>query len=123
MSRLDTERNLWLATVRPDGRPHLAPVWFVHVDGALWVGTGAASVKVRNLAANPKATIALEDGNAPVVVEVLGRAVERPFPPTVVDAFAAKYGWDVTVEVDDDLGTLTLLELLPQRWVMGSPVS
>jgi len=27
--RLQSDANLWLATVRPDGRPHLAPVWFV----------------------------------------------------------------------------------------------
>ena len=24
----------WLATVRPDGRPHVMPVWTVWVDGA-----------------------------------------------------------------------------------------
>jgi PPOX class probable F420-dependent enzyme len=120
VTRLDTERNLWLATVRPDGRPHLAPVWFVHVDGTLWVGTGAASVKVRNLRTQPRATIALEDGDSPVVAEVEGRVVDRPFPPTVVHAFAEKYGWDVTVEVDDDIGEVVLVALTVQRWVLGS---
>jgi PPOX class probable F420-dependent enzyme len=121
VSRLDAERNVWLATVRPDGRPHLAPVWFVVVNGALWVGTGAGSVKVRNLRERPDATVALEDGNDPVVAEVTGRVVDRPFPTAVVDAFAEKYGWDITVEVDDDLGELALVQLLPHRWVMGSP--
>ena len=93
MSRLDTDANLGLATTRPDGRPHLAPVWFVAVDGDLWVGTGADSVKVRNLTADARAPVALEDGDDPVVAEVTVELVARPFPPPVVGAFAAKYGW------------------------------
>ena len=121
MSRLETDANLWLATTRPDGRPHLAPVWFVAVDGDLWVGTGADSVKVRNLDADARATVALEDGDAPVVAEVTAELVARPFPPPVVGAFAAKYGWDLRVEVDDDLGPVVLLRLRPVRWVMGGP--
>jgi predicted pyridoxine 5'-phosphate oxidase superfamily flavin-nucleotide-binding protein len=119
--RLATERNLWLATVRPDGRPHLVPVWFVAVGEQLWVGTGAASVKVANLVAEPRAVVALEDGNDPLVAEVTARIADRPWPPAVVDAFARKYGWDVTVEVDDDLGTVALVEVSVVRWVLGRP--
>ena len=26
--RSETEANIWFATVRADGRPHLVPVWF-----------------------------------------------------------------------------------------------
>jgi PPOX class probable F420-dependent enzyme len=121
--RLRRERNVWLATVRPDGRPHLAPVWFVFVDGAFWVGTGEASVKVRNLAANPTATVSLEDGDDPVVAECAASVHPRPYPSAVVDAFAAKYDWDLTVEVDEDVGTLALLHLPVRRWVMGGPLS
>ena len=29
--RLRTEANVWLATMRPDGRPHVSPIWFVWV--------------------------------------------------------------------------------------------
>ncbi|MCP4418942.1 MAG: hypothetical protein GY805_20185 [Chloroflexi bacterium] len=28
-ARLLTERNIWLATVRPSCRPHLIPIWFI----------------------------------------------------------------------------------------------
>jgi hypothetical protein len=115
MRSIVDERNVWLATVRPDGRPHLAPVWFVLVDGHVWVGTGAGSVKVRNLRANPRATIALEDTVEPFAAELLTEVVDPPFPPAVVEAFATKYGWDINVEVDDDLGELVLLDLTPQR--------
>jgi PPOX class probable F420-dependent enzyme len=54
-----------VATVRPDGRPHAAPVWFA-VDGEdLVFTTGADTVKGRNLAANPRATLVVQDDRAP----------------------------------------------------------
>ena len=40
-----------VATVRADGRPHAAPVWYaVDEDGSVLFNTGAATVKGRNLA-------------------------------------------------------------------------
>ena len=36
LRRLVVTRNFWLATVRPDGRPHLMPVWAVWLNEALW---------------------------------------------------------------------------------------
>lgn len=119
--RLETEPNVWLATTRPDGRPHLVPIWFTWVDGAFWIATGATSTKVRNLHADPRAAVSLEDGNRPLVAETTARLVPQPFPRAVVQAFAAKYGWDIDVEVDDDIGEVALLELRVDRWLLGGP--
>jgi PPOX class probable F420-dependent enzyme len=120
VDRLADERNVWLATVRPDGRPHLAPVWFVYVDDRIWVGTGRGSVRVRNLQANPAASASLEDGDAPLVAEGTVTVHERARPDAVVAAFQAKYGWDITVEVDADVGEVVLLELRPHRWLFAT---
>ncbi len=93
---LDEARNVWMATVRPDGRPHLVPVWFV-ADGDNWyVCTAPGSVKARNLKRNPQIALALEDGDQPFIVE--GEA--RPVSPSaaVVDRFRAKYDWDITTD-------------------------
>lgn len=117
--RLLEERNLWLATVRPDGRPHVAPVWFVHVEDRIWIGTGLGSVRVRNLRQNAAASACLEDGDAPVVAEGSVVIHEQQRPAAVVDAFRAKYDWDVTVDVDDDVGRVVLLEFRPHRWLFG----
>lgn len=121
--RLAAERNIWLATTRPDGRPQLTPVWFVYADERFWVGTGLQSVKTRNVLANPAVSVALEDGNQPVVAE--GRAVvhEDLRPPAIVDAFAAKYGWDITIPEDEDVGTVVLLEIEIVKWLFASPES
>ncbi len=49
-----------LATVRGDGRPHVAPIWFV-VDGRdLLFMTGAATVKGRSLARDPRASLVVD---------------------------------------------------------------
>lgn len=43
-----------LATVGPDGSPHVAPVHPAWLDGTLWISSFADSVKARNIAGNPK---------------------------------------------------------------------
>jgi PPOX class probable F420-dependent enzyme len=61
-----------LATARPDGRPHVAPIWFV-LDGADVVfTTSAQSVKGRSLRRDPRAAMAVDDQAPPysfVVIE------------------------------------------------------
>ncbi len=49
-----------LATTRPDGRPHVAPIWFVVEDGALLFNTWHTSVKARNLAADSRASLVVD---------------------------------------------------------------
>jgi hypothetical protein len=95
-------------------------VWFVYVDDRLWIGTGRSSVRVRNIRANPRAATSLEDGNAPLVAEGTVVVHETDRPPAVVDAFREKYGWDITVEVDEDVGEVVLLELRPHRWLLNA---
>lgn len=117
--RLSSERTVWMATTRPDGRPHLAPVWFVYTDARIWIGTGQGSVRVANLRADPRAAISLEDGDAPIVVEGTVAIHERERPPAVATAFAEKYGWDITIDVDEDVGAVALLEFVPAKWLFG----
>ena len=92
-----TEPNVWLATVRPNGTPHLAPIWFVWVEGKAYVCTAADSVKARNLQANPSVTLALESGNAPIVLEGRACPIESA-PPAVIEAFQRKYDWDIRTD-------------------------
>lgn len=108
-----------MATVRADGRPHVAPVWFVYVDNRIWIGTGLTSVRVRNLRSQSAASICLEDGDEPVVADGTVAIHETLRPGAVVQAFSAKYGWDITVAYDEDIGQLTLLEFSPHRWLFG----
>ncbi len=55
-----------LATTSPAGHPHVAGVLYQAVHGALYVSTGRASRKGRNIAANPNVAVVVPIRRAPV---------------------------------------------------------
>ncbi|HEV2086875.1 MAG TPA: pyridoxamine 5'-phosphate oxidase family protein, partial [Cryptosporangiaceae bacterium] len=67
--RLTSSTNYWLATVRPDGRPHVMPVWGVWADHAFLFSSSPGSRKVRNLRAEPRCVVTTQDPVRPVVLE------------------------------------------------------
>jgi PPOX class probable F420-dependent enzyme len=52
------------ATLGPNGRPHLMPLWYVVRTGVVTAWTYAKSQKVRNLERKPQATLQVEAGQA-----------------------------------------------------------
>src|SRR5205085_9679167 len=54
-----------LATARPGGRPHAAPVWFDLDGDTIVFNTGPSTVNGRNLANNPQATLVVQDDRPP----------------------------------------------------------
>jgi Pyridoxamine 5'-phosphate oxidase len=90
--RLAQSRNYWLATVRPDGRPHIAPVWGVWVDGLFHFVTARTTTKGRNLAACPHAALHLDNSEDVLVVEGAVAPADSPALRERVDAaLSAKY--------------------------------
>lgn len=69
---LGRARTATLATVRADGRPHAAPIWF-DLDGETFVFmTGENTVKGRNLLREPRLSLCIDDEKPPfhfVIVE------------------------------------------------------
>ena len=89
-------RNVWMASVRADGRPHLVPVWFV-VSGQRWyVSIEPDSVKARNIATNPRVSLALEDCDSPYILQ--GSARPSNITAVIAQLFKAKYAWDITTD-------------------------
>jgi hypothetical protein len=90
--RLRNAESYWLATTRPDGRPHCMPVWGVWTDDALWFWTPTTSVKGRNLAANPHAIVHLESANDAVIVEgEVAPVADQALAAPLLAAYGAKY--------------------------------
>jgi hypothetical protein len=119
LARLENERNAWLCTLRADGSPHVTPIWFIHLGGTWWIGSSVRNRKVVHMTADPRVSLALEDGDAPLVAE--GHAVVHHdgFPSDIVAAFATKYdGWDVT-EVWPTGGPRVLIEVTTARWLLA----
>src|SRR5262245_45343880 len=97
VAQLEAARTYWLVTARAGGRPHVAPVWGVWLDGALYFGTDLSSVKGRNLAANPALTVHLESGDDVVILEVVVEAVPAPAAVPDLDAvYQSKYAMSVS---------------------------
>ena len=54
LNKLDSEKNIWVASVRPDSRPHLVPVWFAWYAGKLHLCIDPTSVKAKNFLNNDR---------------------------------------------------------------------
>jgi PPOX class probable F420-dependent enzyme len=59
---IERSRTATMATVLPDGRPHLVAMWYAVVDGEIWFETKAKSQKAVNLRRDPTVTVMIEDG-------------------------------------------------------------
>lgn len=96
--RLAEAGLFWLATVRPDGRPHVVPLLAVWRDGVLFFAAGAATRKARNLADDPRCVVATERPDLHLIVEgTAARVTETADLRRLAGAYAAKYGWEVEV--------------------------
>src|SRR5690348_13531292 len=92
--RLIETRTYWIATTRPDGRPHSRPVWGIWLDDRFYFSTG--SLAAENLAINQAITVHLESGSEVVIIEGVAEAVsEAPLMERVVSVYNQKYRWDV----------------------------
>jgi hypothetical protein len=94
VGRFSKELNYWVATAAPDGTPHARPVWGVFVDDAICFGGGPKTRWSRNLEANPRVSLHLEDGTQAVIAEgTVDRVTEAsdPFLTKIDDAYELKY--------------------------------
>ncbi len=62
---LDRARTAKLATVRADGRPHVAPIWFDLDGDDLIFTTWHESVKAANLRRDPRVCLCIDDEAPP----------------------------------------------------------
>jgi Pyridoxamine 5'-phosphate oxidase len=74
-------RTTWLATLNEDGSPHLTAVGAIWVDGVFWFQTGSGTRKGRNVARDPRCSVAVSIPHADVVIE--GDATRETEPSTV----------------------------------------
>ncbi len=82
-----------LATVRVDGRPHVAPIWYdVDDDGSLVFTTGTTTVKGRNLRRDPRVSLCVDDDRPPFSFVVVEGVVEISDDLDEVRLWAARLG-------------------------------
>jgi hypothetical protein len=83
----------WLATVRPDGRPHVMPVWTVWMDGAFSFVAGTTTRTRKNLAHSAHCVISVASVGLDLVVEGEATKVgDGPRLQQIAGAYAVQ-GW------------------------------
>src|SRR3984957_9734614 len=71
-------RTTWLSTVNEDGSPHMTAVGALWLDGSFWFQTGARTRKGRNVARDPRCSIAVSILDTDVVIEGDAARVTQP---------------------------------------------
>ena len=115
--RLAEATAYWLATTRPDGRPHTVPVDGVWQDGGLYFGGDPKTVHIRNLQAGSRAVVHTESGATPVIVEGTAEwcTPSRDEASRLATAAQAKYGYPVSAKSYTG-GTWRLLPRVVLAW-------
>ena len=92
--RLRKNLIIWLGSVRPDGRPHLVPVWFLWDGKQILLFSQPNTQKIRNLRQNPNVILALDDtkdGEDVVILEGEAEFLNDTAVNTILPAYSAKY--------------------------------
>lgn len=94
--------TIWLATINPDGSPHVTGVGALFGEGTFWFQSGDATQKARNLARDPRCSLSLATNDFDLAVD--GRAIKVTDPRTVAKMVSrwVAAGWPARV---DETGT------------------
>lgn len=118
--RLERSRQYWVATVRPDSRPHLMVIWGLWLDQGFCFSTGSESRKARNLEKNPACVFGSEDSAEAVIVEGVAEKIRDV---TVIRDFLSryqrKYKWDMSGMAEDMLSFKEPVFLVRPRIAFG----
>jgi hypothetical protein len=94
---LNTQRTVRIATAAADGTPHVVPLWFIWLDGSMFVNTTLGNVTVENAEATGRATGGVDDGETydtlrgVVLTSSIERADDDPRIPEVARRWSEKY--------------------------------
>ena len=91
-------RSFWLATVRPDGRPHATGFGGLWSDDRMYLVSGPGTRKSRNLAANPACVVTVSLDDVDLVIEGTARRVTDGATLERLAGLYRDQGWPAEVE-------------------------
>lgn len=107
-----------LATLMPDGSPHVSPVWVDHDGTHVLVNTAEGRVKLRNVRRDPRVAISVANQQNPYqMVTIQGRVVEitHEGADAHIDKMAKKYLGQETYPYRRPGEQRVLLKIAPQH--------
>ncbi len=107
LERLEKSHNYWIASSRPDGRPHLMLVWGIWWQHTFWFSTGPRARKAKNIAVNPHCVIGTEKADEAVILEgTVEEIKDRAVWKTVCQIYDRKYGGNVLPLLESSGGNM-----------------
>lgn len=115
---------MWLSSVRPDGRPHLIPIWFWWDGEAVLFASKPEACKIANLRANADCMLAIgdpEDDFDVALIEARADFVSMPTHELLASGLLAKYRdrmQAVGLTPATFAGTYSqVVRIVPTRWL------
>src|SRR3989338_3611635 len=110
---LNKEEIAYIATTRPDGRPHVMPIWFIYHEGKIYFETDITTAKSKNIQHNNKVMIVFGGKNTYIVEGSVKWCKENELGFPIRKMYWDKYGKDMD---DSYISEKTLLfELIPEK--------
>lgn len=81
----------WLASTRPDGRPHVVPRWGVWLDDVFWYDGSPMTRHTRNVELNPACVLHLESAWSTVLVVDGESRSSKPISGDLGERLSAEY--------------------------------
>ena len=110
--------DIFLGTVRPDGRPHAAGVGALWHDGDFYIVSGPETRKSRNLANNPACTLAVHLKGMDVTLEGEASRVTDKETLEKVASLYREVGWPAEVAGDAFTAPFSAPSAGPPPWYL-----
>ncbi len=111
LEHLKNSHNYWIATSRPDGRPHMMVIWGIWWDDAFWFSTGPRTRKAKNLANQTHCVIGTEKADKAVIVEgAAAEIVDRAMWKGMAGVYDVKYGGELLPLLQSSGGSIFRVE-------------
>ncbi|MEV6337885.1 PPOX class F420-dependent oxidoreductase [Nocardia vinacea] len=122
---LQRSRIATLATIGPNGAPHLTAMWYALIDGEIWFETKAKSQKAVNLGRDPRVTCMVEAGHTydqlrGVSIEGHAEIIDDPdklfaVGVSVWERYTGPYSEEVRPLVEQMLNKRIAVRVVPDR--------
>ncbi len=92
--QLASSRNYWIATVHPNSRLNMTPIWGIWLQDVCYLSVGHRSRKARNLAVSSNCAISTDNPVETVIHESRAqRVIDPALLQRVADIYIKKYDW------------------------------
>jgi PPOX class probable F420-dependent enzyme len=122
---LQRSRIATLATIGPNGAPHLTAMWYALIDGEVWFETKAKSQKAVNLRRDPRITCMVEAGQTydqlrGISIEGHAQIIDDPdklyaVGVSVWERYTGPYSEEVRPFVEQMLNKRIAVRVIPDR--------